>query len=115
MQVMISFLFSFFRFFSDQCCRDLFSPHAGSSTPHLSTVRRPSNLASPAAAIAGTQGKICFFCLFFFVPFLTNVTETLFTPHAGSSTPPPLHHIIPTPISCPSSLASPCRLAACKS
>src|SRR6266702_2651705 len=80
------FFFFFFHFFSDQCCRDLFSPHAGSSNPHLSTVRHPSNLASPAAAIAGTQVKICFFC-FFFVPFLTNVTETLFTPHAGSSTP----------------------------
>src|SRR6266702_4675833 len=79
------FFFFFFRFFSDQCCRDLFSPHAGSSNPHLSTVRRPSNLASPAAAIAGTQVKICFFVSFFFVPFLTNVTETLFTPH-----PPPL-------------------------
>src|SRR6266702_1729820 len=82
----VMFFFFFFHFFSDQCCRDLFSPHAGSSNPHLSTVRHPSNLASPAAAIAGTQVKICFFC-FFFVPFLTNVTETLFTPHAGSSTP----------------------------
>src|SRR6266702_479963 len=59
------FFFFFFRFFSDQCCRDLFSPHAGSSNPHLSTVHHPSNLASPAAAITGTQVKICFFCFFF--------------------------------------------------
>src|SRR6266702_1670004 len=84
------FFFFFFRFFSDQCCRDLFSPHAGSSNPHLSTVRRPSSLATPAAAIAsftGTQVKICFFRFFFFVPFLPNVTETLFTPHARSSNP----------------------------
>src|SRR6266571_4317817 len=85
----ICFFSSFFCFFSDQCCRDLFSPHAGSSNPHLSTVPRPSSLASPPAAIAsfaGTQVKICFFFLFF-VPFLTNVTETLFTPHAGTSNP----------------------------
>src|SRR6266702_5902681 len=86
MQVKLCFFSSFFCFFFDHLM-DLFSPHARSSNPHLSTVRRPSNLASPAAAIAGTQVKICFFVSFFFVPFLTNVTETLFTPHAGSSTP----------------------------
>src|SRR6266702_2436199 len=28
-----------------------------------------------------------FFSFFLFVPFLTNVTETLFTPHTGSSKP----------------------------
>src|SRR6266702_2962422 len=30
----VMFFFFFFRFFSDHC-RDLFSPHAGSSNPHL--------------------------------------------------------------------------------
>src|SRR6266702_1138885 len=87
--VKLCFFFSFFRFFSDHC-RDLFSPHAGSSNPHLFTMPRPSSPASPATAIASfadTQVKICFFLFFFFVPFLTNVTETLFTPHAGSSNP----------------------------
>src|SRR6266702_2968824 len=88
MQVKLCFFSSFFRFFSHYC-RDLFSPHARSSNPHLSTVCRHSNLASPAATIAGTQVKICFFRFFFFVPFLTNVTETLFSPHSGSSTPRP--------------------------
>src|SRR6266702_8833346 len=102
---------SFFHFFSDQCCRDLFSPHARSSNPHLSTMHHPSNLASPTAAITGTQVKICFFVSFFFIPFLTNVTETLFTPHAGSSTPPPLHHIIPNPLPPPPTLANPHPLA----
>src|SRR6266702_728652 len=63
----VIYIFSFFRFFSDHC-RDLFSPHARSSNPHLSTVPRPSPLASPATAIAsfaGTQVKICFFFSFF--------------------------------------------------
>ncbi len=50
------FSFSFFHFFSDQCCRDLFSPHAGSSNPHLSTVPHPSSLTSPAATIASFAG-----------------------------------------------------------
>src|SRR6266702_1171439 len=65
----VIFFFSFFLFFSDHC-RDLFSPHARSSNPHLSTVPRPSSLASPAAAIAsfvGTQVKICFFFFFSFL------------------------------------------------
>src|SRR6266702_4059009 len=30
--------FFFFHFFSDQCCRDLFSPHAGPQTPPLHCV-----------------------------------------------------------------------------
>src|SRR6266702_209110 len=54
-QVKLCFFSSFFRFFSDHC-RDLFSPHAGSSNPHLSTVPPPSSLASPAAAIASFAG-----------------------------------------------------------
>src|SRR6266568_3612255 len=98
------FFFFFFCFFSDQCCRDLFSPHAGSSNPHLSTVRRPSNLASPAAAIAGTQVKICFSRSLF-----DQCYRDPLYPTRRVLTPPPLHHIIPTPISRPSSLASPRR------
>ncbi len=96
----LCFFSSFFHFISDQCCRDLFSPHAGFSNPHLSTMRHLSNLASPTTTITGMQVKICFFCFFFFIPFLTNVTETLFTPHTGSSTPAspphnPYPHILP--------------------
>src|SRR6266581_3914432 len=105
----ICFFSSFFRFFSDQCCRDLFSPHAGSSNPHLSTVRRPSNLASPAAAIAGTQVKICLFRFFFFRSFFDQCYRDPLYPTRRVLNPPPLHHIIPTPISRPSSLASPRR------
>src|SRR6266702_1821722 len=87
-QVMFFSFLSFFVSFLSSVAETSF-PHMRVLKPHLSTVRRPSNLASPAAAIAsfaGTQVKICFFLLFF-VSFLTNVTETLFTPHAGSSNP----------------------------
>src|SRR6266702_2768309 len=52
----VMFFFSFFHFFSDQCCRDLFSPHAGSSNPHLFTMPRPSSLTSPTTAIASFAG-----------------------------------------------------------
>src|SRR6266702_991245 len=116
-QVKLCFFSSFFCFFSDHW-RDLFSPHAGSSNPHLSTVRRPSNLASPATAIAGTQVKICFFCFFFFCSFFDQCYRDPLSPTRRVLIPPPLHHIIPTPISRPSSLASPRRhrrLAARKS
>src|SRR6266702_4132448 len=54
----------------------------------------PSGRASPAAAIARIRrhaSKDRFFSFPFFVSFLTNVTETLFTPYARSenSCPPP--------------------------
>ncbi len=64
--------FLLFHFFSDQCCRDLFSPHTRSSNPHLSTVHHPSSLISPTttiASFAGMQVKICFFCFFFLFLF----------------------------------------------
>src|SRR6266702_3877692 len=51
----VMFFFFFFRFFSDHC-RHLFSPHATSSNPHLSTIPRPSSLASPAVTIASFTG-----------------------------------------------------------
>src|SRR6266702_2679523 len=113
----VIFFFSFFRFFSDHC-RDLFFPHARSSNPHLSPVPRPSSLASPAAAIAsfvGTQVKICFF-FSFFRSFSDQCYRDPLYPTCRDLKPPPLHHIIPIPMSRPSSLASPHRrrLAACK-
>ncbi len=48
-----------------------------------------------------------FFFSFLFVPFLTNLTETLFTPCAGSSNP----HL--STVHCPSILASPATTIAC--
>src|SRR6266702_4697660 len=81
----------------------LFTPCAGSSNPHPSTVHYPLSLASPAAAVAsftGMQVKICFFFSFLFIPFLTNVTETLYPMHWVLK-PLPLHHIIPTSVLCP--------------
>src|SRR6266571_1628211 len=85
----VMFFFFFFRFFSDHC-RDLFSPHAGSSNPHLSTVPRPSSLASPAAAIAsfaGTQVKICLFLFFFFRSFSDQCYRPSLPHTPGPQTP----------------------------
>ncbi len=116
MQVM----FIFFRPFSDQFYR-LSLPHTlGPQTPASpyiipTTMLCPLSLVSPTAAIAsftGMQVKICFFLFFFFIPFLTNVTETLY-PTCQVLKPPPLHHIIPTPMLFPSSLASPAATIAC--
>ena len=55
---------------------------------------------TPTAAIASFAASYVFFFSFFFVPFLTNITETLFTPHAGPSNPRlsthnPHHHALP--------------------
>src|SRR6266702_5835339 len=103
------FFFFFFHFFSDHC-RDLFSPHARSSNPHLSTMPRPSSLASPAITIAsfvGTQVKICFFS--FFHSFSDQCYRDPLYPTRQDLKPPPLHHIIPIPMSRPSSLTSPHR------
>ncbi len=87
-QVMF-FSFLFFVPFLTNLTETLFTPHARSSNPHLSTMCHPSILTSPAAAIACIRrhaSKDKFFFLLFF-SFLTNVTETLFTPHIGSSNP----------------------------
>src|SRR6266702_2005257 len=54
-QVKLCFFSSFFHFFSDHW-RDLFSPHAGSSNPHLSTMPCPSSLTSLTTAIASFTG-----------------------------------------------------------
>src|SRR6266702_2672129 len=79
-------------------------------------VPRPSSLASPAAAIARIRGhasKDRFFSFPFFVSFLTNVTETLFTQYAGSensclsttNSPPPC--LAPQASQVPAASASP--------
>src|SRR6266702_2089278 len=77
----------------------LFTPRAGSSNPHPSTMCRPSSLTSPTATIAsfaGMQVKICFFLFLSFHSFLTNITDSL--SHMPGPQTPPLHHIIPTPV-----------------
>src|SRR6266702_2691920 len=58
--------------------------------PHLSTVRRPSSLASPAAAIAsfaGTQVKICFFLFFSFRSFSDQYYRDSLSHAPGPQTP----------------------------
>ena len=50
-----------------------------------------------------TSKDMFFFFSFLFIPFLTNVTETLY-PTCQVLKPPPLHHIIPTPVLCPQAL-----------
>src|SRR6266702_2644700 len=83
------FFFFFFFFFFPVLERPLFPTlrvlnppplnHSSPPTPVL----HPPTLASPAAAIACIRGHaskdMFFFSSFFFVSFLTNVTETLFT------------------------------------
>src|SRR6266702_2562107 len=106
----VMFFFFFFCFFSDHW-RDLFSPHARSSNPHPSTM--PCHCH---CLIHGHISKYMFF-LFLFCFFFDQCYRDPLYPTRRVLNPPPLHHIIPTPISCPSSLASPrphhC-LAACK-
>src|SRR6266702_4032541 len=68
----------------------LFTPRAGSSNPHLSTMRRPSSLASPATAIAsfaGTQVKICFFLFFSFRSFSDQCYRDSLSHVPGPQTP----------------------------
>src|SRR6266702_3381390 len=94
-QVTFFFFLSFSRPSPHQYYNSLYPPRRVLIPPPLhhiipTPVLCPSSLASPAAAIAcihGHASKDKFFFSFFFVSFLTNVTETLFTPHAGSSIP----------------------------
>src|SRR6266702_2583871 len=83
--------------------------------PHLSTVRRPSSLASPAAAIAsfaGTQVKICFFLFFSFRSFSDQYYRDSLSHAPGPQTPAsPPHN--PHPRAFPSSLTSPATAIAC--
>src|SRR6266702_2639383 len=72
-------------------------------------------LPLPLPAFAGTQVKISFFLLFHF--FSDQCYRDPLYPTCQVLKPPPLHHIIPTPMPHPSSLASPhCSLCltACK-
>src|SRR6266581_3373236 len=94
----------------------LFIPRPGSSNPPLhhiipTTVLCPSSLASPAAAMACIRGhasKDKFFSSFFrFFPDQCY-RDPLYPTHWVLK-PPPLHHIIPTPVPRLSSLASPRR------
>ncbi len=116
----------FFSFcsFSDQCYRDSLShvlgPQTPASPPHNPHPHAlPSSLASPTTTIAcihGHASKDKFF--FFFFCFFSDqcYRDPLYPTHQVLK-PPPLHHIIPTPVPCPSSLASPhCHLClmACK-
>src|SRR6266702_4437740 len=93
----------------------LFTPRAGSSNPHPSTVRRPSSLASPAAAIAsfaGTQVNICFFLFFSFCSFSDQCYRDSLSHAPGPQTPAsPPHN--PHPRALPSTLASPPPVIAC--
>src|SRR6266702_4632474 len=84
-------------------------PHApgpqNPASPHIipTTVLCPSSLPSPPAAIACIRGhasKVMFF-FFFFRLFSAQGGRDLFSPHAGSSPPPP------STVPRPSSLASP--------
>src|SRR6266702_2309251 len=89
MQVKLCFFFLCFVSFLTSVAETSFPhlprPQPPTSPPCLAP-QAPQVLPPPLPAFAGTQVKISFF-FFFFVSFLTNVTETLFTPHAGSSNP----------------------------
>src|SRR6266702_2006195 len=77
------------------CKRDdhtILSMGTQATTPTL----HPSLAPTPAATIAPFTGmQVMFFSfLFFSIPFLTNVTETLY-PTRWVLKPPPLHHASP--------------------
>ncbi len=111
------FLFFSFHSFSDQCYRDSLShalgPQTPASPPHNPHPHAlPLSLASPAAAIAcicGHTSKDMFFSFFCF--FSDQCYRDPLYPTHWVLKPPPLHHIIPTPVPHPSSLTSlHCRL-----
>src|SRR6266702_1707135 len=86
------------------------------ASPHIipTTVLCPSSLTSPAttiASFAGMQVK-----LFFFFSFFCSFADQCYTslyPTCWVLIPLPLHHIIPTPVLCPLSLASSATAIAC--
>ncbi len=68
-QVKLCFFSSFFRFFSDQCCRDLFSPHAGFSNPpplHRASPLKPRKSRRRHCPIRGHASKVMFISFLFF-------------------------------------------------
>src|SRR6266702_3937417 len=97
-----------------------FSPPPGPQT-RLPTTKSPPPGFTPKApqasqvlpppwpAFAGTQVKICFFFLRFFRFFSDQCYRDPLYPTRWVLKPPPLHHIIPTPVPRLSSLASPRR------
>src|SRR6266702_4533296 len=98
----------------------LYLPHSpgprNPTSPHIipTTMLCPLSLTSPTAAIAsftGTQVKLFFF-ISFFHSFSDQCYNSLY-PTCQVLIPLPLHHIIPTPVLCPSSLASPATAIAC--
>src|SRR6266702_4624504 len=93
----------------------LFSPRAGSSNPHPSTMPPPSSLASPAPAIAsfpGMQVKIFFFLFFSFRSFSDQYYRDSLSHAPGPQIPAsPPHN--PHPRSFPFILTSPAAAIAC--
>src|SRR6266702_3623648 len=83
---------SIYMFFSSFFCpslqRPLFPTCRVLKPPplHRASPLKPRKSRRRHCLIRGHASKDMFFFLFF-VPFLTNVTETLFTPHAGTSNP----------------------------
>src|SRR6266581_1181192 len=91
-------------------------PHAlgpqNPASPHIipTTMLCPSSLPSPPAAIACIRGHAS--KVMFFFPSLSPQCSRASLPRPPRPNPP-LHHIIPTPVLCPSSLASPAAAMAC--
>src|SRR6266702_1367386 len=112
----LCFFFSFFFFhpFSDQCYRASLYPTRQVLKPpplHHALPLKPHKSCCHHCLIHRHISKVMFFS-FFFIPFLINVTESLFIPFLWSLNPT-LHYIFPTPMLCPSSLASPAAALAC--
>src|SRR6266702_5697600 len=108
MQVKLCFCSSFFRFFPDHW-RDLFSPHAGSSNPHLhcASPLKPCKSHHCHCLICGHVSKYMFFSFLFFHSFFDQCYRDPLYPTRQALNPLPLHHIILTPITPPSSLPPP--------
>src|SRR6266702_3429979 len=93
MHIRINFLFSFFLFLFCPMLQRPSLPHMlGSKTPtspphNTHPCALPLKPCKSCHCICGYTSKDKFFSFPFFVSFLTNVTETLFTPYAGSENP----------------------------
>ncbi len=109
-QVKLCFFSSFFHFFSDQCCRDLFSPHAGFSNPpplHCASPLKPCKSHCCHCPICGHTSKVMFISFLFFVPSLTTL-QALQVPTTSLHTSCDL--CLP-PLPCTSLLPPPCHSA----
>src|SRR6266571_3713286 len=83
----------------------------GPQTPPLHRVLplKPHKSRCHHCLIPGHASKDMFFFLFFsFHSFSDQCYRDPLYPTCPFLKPPPLHHIIPIPVPCPSSLASPC-------